>query len=36
MYAVGLPTLIKAIWLKGSQFTYVAKKLMSLVVLEFK
>ncbi len=33
MYAVGLPTLIKAIWLKGSRFTYVAKKLMSLVVL---
>jgi hypothetical protein len=33
MYAIGLPTLIKAIWLKGNQLTYVAKKFMSLVVL---
>jgi hypothetical protein len=33
MYVAGLPTLIKAIWLKGSQLTYVAKKFMSLVVL---
>jgi hypothetical protein len=33
MYVAELPTLIKAIWLKGSPLTYVAKKLMSLVVL---
>jgi hypothetical protein len=33
MYAARLPTLIKAIWLKGTRLTYVAKKFMSLVVL---
>ncbi len=33
MYATKLSTLIQVIWLKGSWFTYVAKKLMSFVLL---
>ncbi len=33
MYAIRLSTLIQVIWLKGSWFTYVAKKLMSFVLL---
>jgi hypothetical protein len=31
IYATRISTLMQAIWLKGSQFTYVAKKLMILV-----
>jgi hypothetical protein len=33
MYVGRLLALIQVIWLKGSQLTYVAKKLMSFVVL---
>ncbi len=33
MYATRLPTLIQVIWLKGSQLTYMAKKLMNFVLL---
>lgn len=33
MYVVRLPALIQVIWLKGSWFTYVAKKLMNFVML---
>ncbi len=32
MYVVTMLTLIQGIWLKGSRFTYVEKKLMILVV----
>jgi hypothetical protein len=33
MYVTRLPILIQVIWLKGSKFAYVAKKLLNIVVL---